>query len=146
MDIYELKSTPEKGMEVFAARDFRQGEWIFHVDLRTFKPYTLAELENEVQRHPELNGDHANYIGYGKYVIEETPAAYMNHSCDPNCYFKMRSIAVYDVYAFRDIRQGEELTHDYSFPRRYKDGITRTFRHLPNESTGHFCGGELTMV
>lgn len=38
----------------------------------------------------------------------------MNHSCDPNCYFKMRSIAVYDVYAFRDIRQGEELTHDYT--------------------------------
>jgi hypothetical protein len=99
---------------VVATRDIRQGDHVFHVDLRSLKRYTLDELESEVRAHPELDGDHANFVGHGKYVIEDTPASYMNHSCDPNRYFKMRSIPVYDVFALRDILKGEELTHDYT--------------------------------
>jgi len=38
----------------------------------------------------------------------------MNHSCAPNCYIKMKIIAIKDVYALRDIEEGEELTHDYT--------------------------------
>ena len=114
MAIYRIEHTPGKGYGVFAARDIRQGEHIFHVDLRGLKRYTPDELEREVQAHPEIDGDHANYVGNGKYVIEETPASYMNHSCDPNCYFKMQSIAVYDVFALHNILAGEELTHDYA--------------------------------
>jgi len=109
-----LKDAPGKGQGLFAARAIRQGKHILHVDLNIFAPYTLAELERVVAQNPALNGDHANYVGHGHYVIEETPAAYMNHSCDPNCYFKMQSIAVYDVYALRDIAADEELTHDYA--------------------------------
>jgi SET domain-containing protein len=114
MAIYRVQRTLDKGLGVFAARDIGQGEHIFHVDLREFKRYTLDELEHEVHTHPELDGDHANYAGHGKYVIEDTPASYMNHSCTANCYFKMKSIVVYDVFAFRDIFEGEELTHDYT--------------------------------
>jgi len=114
MDLYALKPSSGKGVGVFAVQDIRKGERLFHVDLRVFTSYTLAELEEVVQKNPKLDGDHANYLGHGKYVLEETPAAYMNHSCEPNCYFKMWSIAVYDVLAFRDIFQGEELTHDYA--------------------------------
>lgn len=99
---------------MFAARDIKQGEHVFHVDLRGFQRYTLAELERAVEQDPELDGDHANYVGHGRYVLEETPASYMNHSCDPNCFFRMTSIAVYDVHALRDIAEGEELTHDYT--------------------------------
>jgi len=109
-----LKETSEKGFGVFAAKDIKQGEHIFHVDLTGLPRYTWTELERIVEENPELDGDHANYVGRGQYVIEDTPASYMNHSCDPNCYFKMKSIAVYDVYALRDIAGGEELTHDYT--------------------------------
>jgi SET domain-containing protein len=114
MAMYVLKKTSAKGYGVFAAKDIRQGEHIFHVDLNVFEKYALDELERVVAENPELDGDHANYVGHGKYVIEDTPASYMNHSCAPNCYFQMRSIAVYDVYALRDIARGEELTHDYT--------------------------------
>ena len=38
----------------------------------------------------------------------------MNHSCDPTCYYHMRSIAVKNVYALRDLAAGDELTHDYA--------------------------------
>lgn len=111
---YELKKTSEKGYGVFATREIKRKEHLFHIDLTGFQSYTLAELERAVAENPALDGDHANYVGHGKYVIEHTPASYMNHSCDPNCYFDMQSIAVYDVYALRDIAAGEELTHDYT--------------------------------
>jgi ribosomal protein S18 acetylase RimI-like enzyme len=114
MVAYVVMETVEKGYGVFATRDIKENEHICHVDLRGLPSYTLDELERQVAAHPELTGDHANYVGHGKYVIEDSPASYMNHSCAPNCYFQMKSIAVYDVFAFRDIAAGEELTHDYT--------------------------------
>lgn len=38
----------------------------------------------------------------------------MNHSCNLNCFYKMKSIPVKDLFALRDIKAGEELTHDYT--------------------------------
>lgn len=109
-----LEETSEKGCGLFAARDIRQDEHILHVDLTGLETYTPTELERAVAENPALDGDHVNYVGRGKYVIEYTPASYMNHSCDPSCYVKMSSIAVYDVHALRCITEGEELTHDYT--------------------------------
>ena len=37
---------------------------------------------------------------------------YINHSCDPNTFFRCTSERA-EVYALRDIRKGEELTCDY---------------------------------
>jgi len=108
--ICEIRETEEKGYGLFAARDIKKGEHILRIDLRPLKRYTLQELEE----HEELDGDRADYAGHGKYVIDHSPGSYMNHACDPTCTYKMRSIAVKDVYAARDIRAGEELTHDYT--------------------------------
>ncbi|NHK30343.1 MAG: SET domain-containing protein, partial [Asgard group archaeon] len=38
----------------------------------------------------------------------------MNHSCEPNCVIKMKTLKITDYFALRDIESGEELTHDYS--------------------------------
>jgi SET domain-containing protein len=50
----------------------------------------------------------------GKHVIDgESEAAFINHSCDPNCEadeIKGRVI----ITAVRDIKAGEELTYDYN--------------------------------
>jgi len=108
--VYEIRETEGKGWGLFATRDIEKGERILRIDMRSLKSYTLHELEE----HEELDGDHADHVGHGKYVIDHSPGSYMNHSCDPSCYYKMRSIAVKDVYAARDIREGEELTHNYT--------------------------------
>lgn len=110
MKDYVIKKTKNKGLGVFALRDFKKGEHIFHEDLSRLKSYTLKGIEE----HPELDGDHSDYVGHGRYVISHSQASYMNHSCDPNCYVKMRTIAVKDLYAMRNIKKGEELTHDYT--------------------------------
>ncbi len=48
------------------------------------------------------------------YVIDLSPPSYMNHSCAPNCYVKMESLELKDVYALQDIAPDEELTIDYT--------------------------------
>ena len=108
-----LKKTKNKGTGLFTTRDIKKGEHLFHVDLRGLDRYTVEEIDALSKSNPYIDGDHSNYVGWGKYVIEDTMPSYMNHSCDPNCIYKMRSIAVYDVYAIRNIKKDEELTHDY---------------------------------
>lgn len=110
MKDYIIKKTKDKGLGVFALRDFKRGEHVFHVDLTKLKRYTVKEIEG----NPGLGGDHSDYVGHGKYVVDHSPASYMNHSCDPNCFVKMKTIAIKDVYALRDIRTGEEMTKDYT--------------------------------
>jgi SET domain-containing protein len=94
-----IKQIGNKGFGVFALRNFKKGEHIFYVDLTKLKRYTVREIDE----NSDLNGDHSDYVGHGKYVVNHSPASYMNHSCDPNCYVKMRKIAIKDVYALRDI-------------------------------------------
>ena len=110
MRAFIIKHTVDSGLGIFTSRDLKKGDHVFQVDLRGLKKYTVGEIDED----PGLDGDHADYVGHGKYVIDLSPASHMNHSCDPNCYVKMRTIAVKDVYALRDIRKGEELTHDYA--------------------------------
>jgi len=110
MKDYIIKKTRDKGLGLFALRDFKRGEHIFHVDLTKLKKCTVKEIDG----NPKLDGDHSDYVGHGKYVVNHSPASYMNHSCDPNCFVKMKTIAIKDVYTLRDIKKGEELTNDYT--------------------------------
>jgi SET domain-containing protein len=112
--MFELKRAAGKGYGLFATRDINQGEHILRIDLRPLRRYTLKELEEHLEEHEELDGDHSDYVGHSQYVIDHSPGSYMNHSCNPSCYYRMRSIPVKDVYAARDIIAGEELTHDYT--------------------------------
>lgn len=114
MKNFIIKKTKHKGLGLFAARDFMEGEHILHVDLTGLGKFSLEEIPLLVKENPELKKilNHCDYVGHGKYVIDRSPASYMNHSCDPNCYVKCRTIAIRDVYALRDIKKGEELTFD----------------------------------
>lgn len=112
MKDFNIRESEIEGLGVFAQRDFKRGEHVFHVDLTKLKRYSLKEFPRLRKEHPELDLRHSDHVGNGKYVIDYSPASYMNHSCDPNCYSKMRTIAIKDVYALRDIRKGEELTVD----------------------------------
>lgn len=48
--------------------------------------------------------------------IDNNPAKFINHSCEPNCYSDVKKGHIY-IYAQRDIKKGEELTYDYGFAR-----------------------------
>jgi SET domain-containing protein len=53
-------------------------------------------------------------LGEGEYVIDgDNVAAFINHSCDPNCETDEVEGKVW-VIALREIAPGEELTYDYN--------------------------------
>ena len=110
--MYEIQKSTIKGKGVFATINIKKDEHMFHIDSNLLPSYTLEEID----KNPKLkaNSDHSDYVGHARYVIDFSPSSYMNHSCDPNCYVKMKTIAIKDVYALRDIDRGEELTHDYT--------------------------------
>lgn len=47
-------------------------------------------------------------------IGEENIARFINHSCTPNCDYRIEGCRVF-IHAARDIAAGEELTIDYSF-------------------------------
>ena len=86
-----LKKTKKKGTGLFTARHIEKGDVLFRIDMSGIPRYTVAEIDALAKANPTVNGDHSNYVGHGKYVIEETLPSYMNHSCDPNTIYKMHS-------------------------------------------------------
>jgi SET domain-containing protein len=92
----------QKGLGVFALRTFGKEEFIFRRRHgRIVRSSDLGLLSDDERRHLcELDFDRS--------AVLLPPGCYLNHSCDPNA---MRSGV--RVFAWRDIRKGEEITIDY---------------------------------
>ncbi len=58
---------------------------------------------------PQDEVRHAILIGPRQWMVPETPARFMNHSCHPNC----RVNDDLDVVTLRPVRAGEEFTISY---------------------------------
>jgi SET domain-containing protein len=101
MDVVVRESRIE-GKGVFAIRDFKKGETVIKWDIS--RQITPAEAEL-------ASAEDKRYLAYrgGKIIVQQVPAKYVNHCCDPNTYV----VDFCDV-ALRDINAGEEITSDYS--------------------------------
>lgn len=72
MKKYIIKKVYSKGKGLFASKDIKKDEVLFHVDLSKQKSYT----PEEIAKMP--NNDHADYVGRGRYVLSFHPYSYMN--------------------------------------------------------------------
>jgi len=108
MQSYKIKKAGSKGKGLFATRNIKKGEKILHCDLTKLKSYSLKEIKE----NPKLQSNHCDYVGHSCYAIDFSSASYINHSCDPNCVWKYKTIKIKDLFAMRDIKRGEELTVD----------------------------------
>ncbi|RLC52102.1 MAG: hypothetical protein DRI23_00925 [Candidatus Cloacimonadota bacterium] len=111
---FEIKGIPGKGKGVYSKQFITAGTEIFYHDLNELPKLRLHEIDDYIIHNTHLDGDHTDYVGNGFYVIDMSPVSYMNHSCNPNCVYKFQTIAKKFVIALRDIKSGEELTHDYT--------------------------------
>jgi hypothetical protein len=95
------------GAGTFAAVDIGAGERIFAVDDSNVVPdgTDLDTIEREYRHH-------CDDIAGGRKVILGEPNGCINHSCEPNLARKTVKGVRHEI-ALRDIRAGEELTHDY---------------------------------
>jgi SET domain-containing protein len=97
-----VRPAGRKGNGVFALRAFRKGEFIFRRRHgRTISNADIRSLSREDRRH-------LCELDFKSSAVLLPPGSYLNHSCDPNA---MRSGV--KVFAWRDIRPGEEITIDY---------------------------------
>jgi SET domain-containing protein len=97
-----VRPAGRKGRGVFALRAFRRGEFIF----RRRHGRVVSNADNRsVSREDQ---SHLCELDFKASAVLLPPGCYLNHSCDPNA---MRSGV--KVFAWRNIRPGEEITIDY---------------------------------
>lgn len=98
----EVRDAGDKGLGVFARRDFAEGAFLFR--RRHSKVVTVTELDDL----DEWDRIHLCELGFDRFAVLLPPGCYLNHSCEPNA---MRHGV--KVFAWRPIAVGEEITIDY---------------------------------
>ena len=74
----------------------------------------ILTIDEADQRYPHQEVTYLFGLDDGKHVIDgKNVAAFINHSCDPNCETDEIDGHVW-IIALRDIEAGEELTYDYN--------------------------------
>lgn len=104
----ETKRCPQLGRAVFAREKIRTGEVITMFVGPIHRAKKISDLPNDP---PDYMRDHVIQIGEEEYLHGKGGLAELiNHSCDPNCGIKGKSMIV----AMKDIPSGEQLTWDYA--------------------------------
>lgn len=98
----QVKRSNIHGRGVFAVRPFRRGEIVLRYD----RTHVISAAQ--VRTLPARDQRYVSRLDPRRYFVQQSPARYVNHSCDPNT----RSNGRADI-ARRPIRRGEEITADY---------------------------------
>lgn len=101
-----VKPSRIDGLGVFAARNLKAGEVIFDT----------SEMRLVCDEDPLREGEeerHCDWLADGRQILLPAPGRYINHSCDPNAWKEYRNVVRRCTTSRRDIRAGEEITHDY---------------------------------
>lgn len=100
-----IKKTLNKGLGLFASKLIKKGEIVWNDSDLIHQKYSKEELKNlpkKISRLAYWDGTH--------YTIDtDDPGNYMNHSCNPNCWWENGSLV-----AKRNIPNGSEVTYDYA--------------------------------
>ena len=97
--ILQIKETSNKGLGLFASRDFAAGDLVM-----SSKPAVTTKTRDS----------HTVQIDWDRHILMDLPAVLINHSCDANVgILNNKSNDAYDFWAIRPITEGEELTWDY---------------------------------
>lgn len=98
-----VKNSRIEGRGVFANCDFKKGEVVIKWNT------DIVLTDEEVKNLPK---NEKKYISpfRGKYLLQQPPARFVNHSCDPNT----KVVDDSSDMAIKNIKKGEEITSDYS--------------------------------
>jgi len=109
LDGLEIRSTPNAGRGVFAARDFLAGEVVERSPVIAIPARDIPAIRNTVLANycfQWAEGGGALALGYGSLF---------NHSYRPNCvYWTRKDAGLIEFVALVDIRAGDELRVNYN--------------------------------
>jgi len=129
-----VKAAGRKGTGVFARRRFQAGEFIFR------RRHGRVVANADIPLLSEDDRQHLCELDLETSAVLLPPGCFLNHSCDPNA---MRSGV--NVFAWRGILRGEEITIDYRLnafasdrwrclcesPQLFRRGNQHLFRYGP---------------
>ena len=98
----DVRDAGMKGRGVFALRHFKRGDFIFR------RRHGTIVANRDIPSLTETDRLHLCELDWATSAVLLPPGCYLNHSCDPNA---IRSGV--NVYAWKDIGAGEEVTIDY---------------------------------
>ena len=104
--IVAVKESAVSGKGCFALRPIKQGQTI-HIlsgELLTGDEVDRRIITGQARVDDELQ------IGDDQFLALDSPSYFFNHSCNPNGGIRNES----ELFALKDIAEGEELTYDYS--------------------------------
>lgn len=104
-----VKDSPIHCKGLFAKEAILKDEVVAIKGGYIFDRSTLEKVENELGP-AEIQIDTNFFIGPVSATEREGAMLFLNHSCQPNVYIQGQIVFV----AMRDIKQGEELTHDWA--------------------------------
>ncbi|MBP0000982.1 MAG: SET domain-containing protein [Cyanobacteria bacterium SID2] len=94
----EVRPAGQKGLGVFATRNFRPGETVVVGRRVCVLPHrTIYSIQVDWNVHVEI----------------DEPAVRINHAYEPNTGVRDNQWGAYDFIALREIEAGEEITFDY---------------------------------
>lgn len=102
----EVRDTKKYGKGVFAAEDIKKGRIIYVLGGERVDGMDLIEKVNSDNE----NIDDPFQVGKRTYIDLDETSRTFNHSCDPSTGIRKTS----EMFALRDIKEGEELTYNYS--------------------------------
>ena len=111
-----IRTSHIEGKGVAAGEDIMKGEVIQRIKGQP-KFLTIKNKEDSLSN--------PNWIGVGKnkWIYPDYPNQYLNHSCNPNAGIRGKIIikdsdrsvkGEYEIVALKNIKEGEEITIDYS--------------------------------
>ncbi|HJR40669.1 MAG TPA: SET domain-containing protein-lysine N-methyltransferase [Gemmatimonadaceae bacterium] len=133
---FELRRSRIQGRGAFALRKIRKGTRIVE--------YTGERISNDEadRRYDDdaMDRHHTFLFTLDDDVcvdgaVEGNDAAYINHSCDPNCEAVIRDGRIW-IEAIRTIQPGEELSYDYQYEREVDGDV------LEPDQYPCYCGSD----
>ena len=119
-----------EGDGVFAVEAIRKGTRIIDYDGELIRADESEEREDRYSAEGHIWVFRVNRAWSRDANVGGNIARFVNHACEPNCYFEVDGKTIW-IRALRDIRRGEELTYDYKttgnchIPCRCRPGCTR---------------------
>lgn len=108
IELLEADTIHGKGLKT--TKRILKGEVIWQFD-PSLPTYTLSEIEELPEEQQKYFSRYSYQCSEDRFVLADPGLdRYMNHSCDPNLYWKDNQTLV----ACRDIDPGEEISYDYT--------------------------------
>ena len=101
-----VKDTGKYGRGVFAGEDIKKRRVVYILDGITMTPKDFASKVNSDKE----NIDDPLQVGKRTYIDLDKISRIFNHSCNPSVGVRNRS----ELFALKDIKNGDEITYDYS--------------------------------